>query len=92
MRLPLAATFNVAPPLSVRLATVALAERLTALPEMVTRSLAVGTPPGLQLAAVDQFPPLAGPIQVLVVEFPNSKAPMSMVPPTIRGKPAPRWS
>src|SRR5881396_925739 len=91
-RLPSDATASDAPPVNVRLATVASAERLTDLPVMVTRSLAAGTPLGLQLAAVDQSPPVVGPIHVLPAALLLSNAPMSMVPPTIRGKPAPRWS
>src|SRR5437016_862362 len=70
-RLPLAATDSDAPPLKVRLATVALPVRLTDLPEIVTRSLTAGAPLGVQFAAVAQFPPLGGPIQVFVAQFPS---------------------
>src|SRR5207253_5553507 len=62
---------NDAPPVNVRLARVALVERLTDLPAMVTKSFAAGTPLGLQLAAVDQLPPDVGPIQVLVAQLPS---------------------
>src|SRR5687767_10812452 len=66
MRLPFATSVSVAPLMRFRLVTVAPAERLTELPEINTSSSRVGTPAGLQLAAVDQLPPLAGPTHVFV--------------------------
>src|SRR5437764_14078606 len=65
-RLPFAGRVSDAPPLNFRLASVALAKRSVDLPVMVTRSLATGTPLGLQFAAVDQLPPVAGPTQILL--------------------------
>jgi len=61
---------NVAPPLNVRLATMELAETFTDLPEILPKSLAVGTPTGLQLPAVDQLPPV-GPTYVRMIQLPS---------------------
>src|SRR4051794_6683613 len=59
--------FRLAPAVNVSVANAASMGKLTDFPETVTRSRAPGTPLGLQLAEVDQLPPLAGPIQVLTL-------------------------
>src|SRR5688500_10326704 len=64
-RLPLLASVSVAVPLRFNSLTVAEDGSDTDALLIVTKLSAAGTPLGLQLAAVDQLPPLAGPTQVL---------------------------
>src|SRR5688572_15195903 len=65
-RLPLGATVSVAWSVSVISETVTLDETVTDASSINTKLLAAGTPLGLQLLAVDQFPPVAGPTHCLV--------------------------
>src|SRR5262245_17723641 len=69
-RVPFCEIVSAALPVSTRLATVALAGRFTDLPAMLTKSPDPGTPPGLQLLAVDQSPPV-GPTYVLLPQVPS---------------------
>src|SRR6476619_1824889 len=79
-RSPFCPSVSWAPPVRVRLATVALAERFTDLPVTVTKSPAAGTPLGLQLEAVDQFPPDVGPHQVLLAQLPSLRNTRTLEP------------